>query len=163
VYFTVSPHLLLRLKNEWSYGSAAPIRPYDVDRKNLTFFTFILSNGGKQREITVATVGNSVEMRTSYSRTLVLKMTDMPSFWVCETCRSVVEKLLFFFPALKLFTWVAVGCNESNSGLKKVGAGMQICECNSHMLEARVLELNGDEMNCGCMEPGCASLERWIV
>lgn len=26
---------------------------------------------------------------------------------------------------------------------------MQICECNSHMLEARVLELNGDEMNLG--------------
>lgn len=26
---------------------------------------------------------------------------------------------------------------------------MQICECNSRMLEARVLELNGDEMNLG--------------
>jgi len=65
-------------------------------------------------------------------------------------CRSVVEKLLPFFPpALKRCTWVAVGCNESNSGLKKLGAGMQICECNSHMLETRVLELNGDEMNLG--------------
>jgi hypothetical protein len=62
---------------------------------------------------------------------------------------SLKNYFLFSSPALKLFTWVAVGCNESNSGLKKLGAGMQICECNSHMLEAGVLELNGDEMNLG--------------
>lgn len=95
VFYSLTPPIV-EVKNEWSCGSAAPIRPYDVDRKNLTFFTFILNNGGKQREITVTTVGNSVEMRTRYSRTLVLKMTDMQSFGVCETCRSVVEKLLFF-------------------------------------------------------------------
>jgi len=62
--------------------------------KNFHLFTFILRNRGKQREITVTIAGNSVEMRMGYSQIQVLKMADMQSFLVWETCRSVVEKLL---------------------------------------------------------------------
>jgi hypothetical protein len=69
--------------------------------KLFTFLLFILRNSWKQREITATIVGNSVEMGTGYSRIQVLKMADMQSFLVWETCRSVVEILLPFFTSAR--------------------------------------------------------------